>query len=114
MMSWTCKISVDKHFHWLLLFFPLPTHPPLSQAASTLSAMFTELLLALVIGGLLFFLVQRSRSQVLKTEDGWWGVGAPPEGGEDVTIRPFEVTTSDEELEVHHQPMFIWGKSNEH
>lgn len=61
--------------------------------------MFTEVLVALVIGGLIFFLVQRSRSQVLKTEDGWWGAGAPPGGGEDITVRPFKVTTSDEELE---------------
>ncbi|XP_070843765.1 epoxide hydrolase 1 isoform X7 [Chaetodon trifascialis] len=61
--------------------------------------MFTEVLVALVIGGLIFFLVQRSRSQVLKTEDGWWGAGAPPDGGEDITVRPFKVTTSDEELE---------------
>lgn len=61
--------------------------------------MFTEVLLALVIGGLIIFLVQRNRVQVLKTEDGWWGAGAPPDGGEDATIRPFKVTTSDDELE---------------
>ncbi|XP_059212301.1 epoxide hydrolase 1 [Centropristis striata] len=61
--------------------------------------MFTEVLVALVIGGLIYFLVQRSRTQVLKTKDGWWGAGAPPDGGEDITIRPFKVTTSDEELE---------------
>lgn len=65
--------------------------------------MFTEMLLALVIGGLLFFLIQRNRSQVLKTEDGWWGAGVPPDGVEDVTIRPFKVTTSDEELEVRQK-----------
>ncbi|XP_034554727.1 epoxide hydrolase 1 [Notolabrus celidotus] len=61
--------------------------------------MFTELLLAVAIGGVIFYLVQRSRRQVLKTEDGWWGAGAPPEGGEDDTIRPFKITTSDEEIE---------------
>ncbi|XP_068198461.1 epoxide hydrolase 1 [Antennarius striatus] len=61
--------------------------------------MFTEVLVAVVIGGLILFLVQRSRSQVLKTEDGWWGVDAPPDGEEDGAIRPFKVTTSDEELE---------------
>lgn len=62
--------------------------------------MFTEVLIALVIGGLIFFLVQRSRTPVLKTEDGWWGAGAPPsDGAEDAAIRPFKVTTSDEELE---------------
>ncbi|TMS11949.1 Epoxide hydrolase 1 [Larimichthys crocea] len=61
--------------------------------------MFTEVLVALVIGGLIFFLVQMNKTQVLKTEDGWWGAGAPLDGGDDVTIRPFKVTTSDEELE---------------
>uniref|UniRef100_A0A671TW86 Epoxide hydrolase n=1 Tax=Sparus aurata TaxID=8175 RepID=A0A671TW86_SPAAU len=56
------------------------------------------ILFTLVIGGLIFFLVQRSRTQVLKTEDGWWGAGAPPNGGEDITIHAFKVTTSDDEL----------------
>lgn len=62
--------------------------------------MLTEVLVALLVGGLLYFLVQRSRTQVLRTEDGWWGAGAPPDGGEDVTICPFTVSTSAEELEV--------------
>lgn len=61
--------------------------------------MFTEVLLALVIGGLIYFLVQRSKNQVLTTEDGWWGSGAPCDAGEDDTIRSFRVTTSDQELE---------------
>ncbi|KAM3861293.1 epoxide hydrolase 1 [Diretmus argenteus] len=61
--------------------------------------MFTEVLVGLVIAGLIFFLVQRSKKQVLTTEDGWWGAGAAPDDGEDPTIRPFKVTTSDEELE---------------
>ncbi|MED6282089.1 epoxide hydrolase [Characodon lateralis] len=61
--------------------------------------MFTAVLVAVVIGGLIFFLVQRSRNQVLKTENGWWGPGAPPDAEEDITIRSFKVTTSDEELE---------------
>lgn len=73
----------------------------------TLSGMFTEVLLALLIGGLVYYLVQRTRSQVLKTEDGWWGAGAAPDGEEDASIRPFQVTASDEELEVNHQPLFV-------
>lgn len=70
------------------------------SSSLTPGTMFTEVLLAVVIGGVIFYLVQRSRTQVLKTEDGWWGAGAPPEGGEDVSIRPFKITTSDEEIEV--------------
>lgn len=89
--------------------FSLHIQPSLSQAVTTLSTMFTEMLLALVIGGLLFFLVQRNRNQVLKTEDGWWGAGVPPDGVEDVTIHPFKVTTSDEELEVRQKLcLFTW------
>lgn len=72
----------------------------------TLSNMLAEVLLALFIGGLVYYLVQRSKTQVLKTEDGWWGAGAPPDGEEDISIRPFEVTTSDQELEVNHQPFY--------
>ncbi|KAM4633336.1 epoxide hydrolase 1 [Polymixia lowei] len=65
--------------------------------------MFTEVLVGLVIGGLIFFFVQRSRKQVLKREDGWWGTGAPPDDGEDFNIRPFQVTTNNEELEDLHR-----------
>lgn len=68
--------------------------------------MFAEVLLALFIGGLVYYLLQRSKTQVLKTEDGWWGAGAPPGGEEDISIRPFKVTTSDQELEVNHQPFY--------
>lgn len=74
--------------------------------------MFIEVLLALVIGGLVYFLVQKSRSQVLKTDDGWWGVGAPPHAEEDINIRPFKVTTSDEELEVYYHHFFLLGREN--
>lgn len=76
--------------------FPLQVPVPVQ----TLSTMFTELLVAMVIGGLIFFLVQRSRNQVLKTEDGWWGAGEPPDSEGDISIRPFKVTTSEEEVEV--------------
>ncbi|KAM6915592.1 epoxide hydrolase 1 [Xenentodon cancila] len=61
--------------------------------------MLTELLVAVVIGGLIFILVPRNRNQVLKKEDGWWGPGTNSDGEEDVTIRPFKISTSDEELE---------------
>ncbi|KAM9840805.1 epoxide hydrolase 1 isoform 1-T2 [Aulostomus maculatus] len=61
--------------------------------------MFTEVLIGLLLGGLILFLVYRTRAQVLKTEDGWWGPGAPPDGGEDTTIHPFKVTTRDDEIE---------------
>ncbi|XP_028295203.1 epoxide hydrolase 1 isoform X1 [Gouania willdenowi] len=61
--------------------------------------MFTEVLVALALGGLLLFIFQRNRKQVLKTEDGWWGPGAPPDAQEDVSIHPFQIKTSAEELQ---------------
>ncbi|XP_037541171.1 epoxide hydrolase 1 [Nematolebias whitei] len=61
--------------------------------------MFTVVLVALVIGGLIIFLVQKNRNQVLKAREGWWGAGSPSEVQDDVTIRPFKVTTSNEELQ---------------
>lgn len=61
--------------------------------------MFTEVLLALVVGAVIYFLVQRSRKRVLKTQDGWWGAGVPPQGEEDVSIRPYKMQTSDEQIE---------------
>lgn len=74
--------------------------PSLFHTAQILDTMFIELLVGLLLGGLIFFLVQRRKNQVLKTKDGWWGVGARPDGEEDDTIRPFKITTNDEELEV--------------
>lgn len=65
--------------------------------------MLIEVLLALFVGGLVYYLVQRDKTQVLKTEDGWWGAGARPNEEEDTSIRPFKVTTSDEELEDLHR-----------
>lgn len=82
------NIFLSQYFHYIVIL------------GLVLSTMFTEVLVALVVGGLIFFLVQRRRKHVLRIEDGWWGAGAPPDGEEDVTIRPFKVTTSDEELEV--------------
>ncbi|KAM6964936.1 epoxide hydrolase 1 [Aplochiton taeniatus] len=65
--------------------------------------MILELVVATVIGGVIFMLVQRIRKQVLKTEDGWYGAGEPPTGEEDTSIRPFTVQTSDEEIEDLHR-----------
>ncbi|XP_034017578.1 epoxide hydrolase 1 isoform X2 [Thalassophryne amazonica] len=67
--------------------------------------MFVVVLVSLTIAGVIFFLVWQNQEQVLKTEDGWWGAGVPPDGEEDTTIRSFKVTTSDEELEDLHQRM---------
>uniref|UniRef100_A0A8C6WE69 Epoxide hydrolase n=1 Tax=Neogobius melanostomus TaxID=47308 RepID=A0A8C6WE69_9GOBI len=68
--------------------------------------MLFEVLLALVVGAVILFVMNKIRgSEVLKTGDGWWGVGGRPEAGEETTIRPFHLSTSDEELEDLHRRM---------
>ena len=62
--------------------------------------MFTEVMLALVVGGVIYFLVQKSKRPQLKSEEGWWGEGTPLDREEDVSIRPYTVRTNKEELEV--------------
>ncbi|XP_023687361.1 epoxide hydrolase 1 [Paramormyrops kingsleyae] len=61
--------------------------------------MIIEVLVALVLGVVVYALLPRTKKEVLQTEDGWWGAGDPPETAEDDAIRPFKVETSDEELE---------------
>lgn len=62
--------------------------------------MIIEVLVALVLGVVVYALLPRTKKEVLQTGDGWWGAGDPPETAEDDAIRPFKVETSDEELEV--------------
>ncbi|CAN9507555.1 unnamed protein product [Ophioblennius macclurei] len=65
--------------------------------------MFAELLLGLLLAGLIWFVAQRSRKQVLTSQDGWWGPGEPPSTEEDDSIRPFTITTTEEELQDLHR-----------
>lgn len=67
--------------------------------------MLFEVLVALVVGAVIFHVVNKLRGpEVLKTEDGWWGVGDRP-AQEDTTIHPFQLSTSDAELEDLHRRM---------
>ncbi|XP_061100118.1 epoxide hydrolase 1 [Conger conger] len=61
--------------------------------------MITEVLVALVLGAVVYVLLLRRRQEVLETEDGWWGAGEPLDTPEDDSIRPFKVETSSEEME---------------
>ncbi|CAL8312729.1 unnamed protein product [Lota lota] len=67
--------------------------------------MLLEVLITAVMGGLVYWAFRRTRRKVLKTEDGWWGAGAPPVGGDDLSIRPFTVSCSQEELEDLYRRM---------
>lgn len=63
--------------------------------------MYKELAVALGLGAVVALVFLKKRKSVLKAQDGWWGVGACPQGPEDDSIRPFEVETTSEETEVN-------------
>lgn len=70
--------------------------------SSPLSAgvMWLEIVLASVLGFVIYWFVSRDKEETLPLEDGWWGPGARPPGREDESIRPFKVETSDQEIDV--------------
>lgn len=59
-----------------------------------------ELLLASVLGFIIYRFVYGDKEETLPLDDGWWGPGSRPSGREDESIRPFKVETSDEEIKV--------------
>ncbi|KAF6274537.1 epoxide hydrolase 1 [Rhinolophus ferrumequinum] len=65
--------------------------------------MWLEILLASVLGFVIYWFVSRDKEETLPLEDGWWGPGARPTGGEDESIRPFKVETTDEEINDLHR-----------
>ncbi|XDV41507.1 hypothetical protein PO909_010371 [Leuciscus waleckii] len=65
--------------------------------------MYIELAVALVLGAVVALVFLKNRKNVLKAQDGWWGVGACPQGPEDDSIRPFKVETTPEEIEDLHR-----------
>ncbi|KAM8852080.1 epoxide hydrolase 1 [Synchiropus picturatus] len=54
------------------------------------------------VGILAYLFVRRRRVKTIPLGDGWWGEGEQP-AQEDREIHPFEVTTSDEEIQDLHQ-----------
>ncbi|XP_036703116.1 epoxide hydrolase 1 isoform X2 [Balaenoptera musculus] len=65
--------------------------------------MWLEILLASVLGFVIYWFVSKDKEETLPLEDGWWGPGVRPTTGEDESIRPFKVETSDEEINDLHQ-----------
>ncbi|KAM4042440.1 epoxide hydrolase 1 [Anomaloglossus baeobatrachus] len=59
--------------------------------------MFLEILVALVVGALLYHFLFKGKDETLAMEDGWWGAGQRPDD-ENEEIRPFKIETSEEEL----------------
>lgn len=64
--------------------------------------MWLEILLASVLGFVIYWFVSKDKEETLPLEDGWWGPGVRPTAGEDKSIHPFKVETSDEEINVRH------------
>ncbi|XP_077076577.1 epoxide hydrolase 1 [Siphateles boraxobius] len=61
------------------------------------------LAVALGLGAVVALVFLKRRKNVLKAQDGWWGVGACLQGPEDDSIRPFKVETTSEEIEDLHR-----------
>lgn len=65
--------------------------------------MWLELVLASLLGFVIYWFVSRDKEETLPLGDGWWGPGSKPSAKEDESIRPFKVETSDEEIKDLHQ-----------
>ncbi|XP_067239238.1 epoxide hydrolase 1 [Chanodichthys erythropterus] len=65
--------------------------------------MYIELAMALGLGAVVALVFLKNRKNVLKAQDGWWGVGTCPQGPEDDSICPFKVETTPEEIEDLHR-----------
>lgn len=76
----------------------------LMDSPPSAGVMWLEILLASVLGFVIYWFVSRDKEETLPLEDGWWGPGARPTGVEDESVRPFKVETSDEEINV--RPLF--------
>uniref|UniRef100_A0A2D4HJY5 Epoxide hydrolase N-terminal domain-containing protein n=1 Tax=Micrurus lemniscatus lemniscatus TaxID=129467 RepID=A0A2D4HJY5_MICLE len=65
--------------------------------------MLLELIMAAVLGTIIYLFLNKTKEEVLPMGDGWWAAGAKPDSEEDTTIRPFKVVTSEEEIQDLHQ-----------
>lgn len=61
--------------------------------------MLLEILVALIIGAILYHYLFRRKDETLPMGDGWWGAG-PRKNDENEEIHPFTIETSEEELKV--------------
>uniref|UniRef100_A0A8C2FE94 Epoxide hydrolase n=1 Tax=Cyprinus carpio TaxID=7962 RepID=A0A8C2FE94_CYPCA len=48
--------------------------------------MWLEILLASVLGFVIYWFVSKDKEETLPLEDGWWGPGVRPTAGEDKTL----------------------------
>ncbi|MEE6473742.1 hypothetical protein FKM82_010158 [Ascaphus truei] len=60
--------------------------------------MLLEVVLALVIGALLYQFFFKRKDETLPVGDGWWGPGTRTDKEEEEDIRPFKIETTEEEL----------------
>ncbi|XP_026551153.1 epoxide hydrolase 1 isoform X1 [Pseudonaja textilis] len=65
--------------------------------------MLLELIMAAVLGTIIYLFLTKTKEKVLPIGDGWWAAGEKPDSEEDTMIRPFKVVTSEEEIQDLHQ-----------
>nr|XP_056708794.1 epoxide hydrolase 1 [Euleptes europaea] len=65
--------------------------------------MLLEILLALVVGTVIYLFLTKKKEETLPIGDGWWGKGKKPDSEEDATVHPFKVETSESEIKDLHK-----------
>ncbi|XP_028580354.2 epoxide hydrolase 1 isoform X1 [Podarcis muralis] len=74
---------------------------PTSEASHFM--MLLEILLAVVLGAIIYLFLTKKKEDKLSMGDGWWGKGQKPDSEEDAAIYPFKVETSDGEINYLHR-----------
>ncbi|XP_061481025.1 epoxide hydrolase 1 isoform X2 [Rhineura floridana] len=65
--------------------------------------MLLEILLAVVLGAIIYLFLTKKEEEKLSMGDGWWGKGQKPDSEEDSTVHPFKVETSEAEINYIHR-----------
>ncbi|KAJ7341018.1 hypothetical protein JRQ81_004667 [Phrynocephalus forsythii] len=65
--------------------------------------MLLEILLAVVLGAVIYLFLTKKKEEALPVGDGWWGRGQKPDVEEDETIHSFKVETSEADINYLHR-----------
>lgn len=73
--------------------------------------MLLEVILAAVLGTIIYLFLTKTKEEALPIGDGWWAAGQKPDSEEDTTICPFKVVTSEEEIKVRNSFISAYSRT---